>query len=397
MEILNQQVLLDIDQRQLARAVSVVFGEAEPQIHVTIVDNATIAELNREQLGHEGPTDVIAFDYSQAPTCIEDDIEGDVEGEIIVSAEMASEVSAAMRRSPGDELLLYVVHGALHLRGLNDKTPEDRALMRRREREVCQELGLDDPWPSEAKEAPLEAFGEALVYTDGACRGNPGPGGWGLRAYLSEGRIVEKGGAADHTTNNRMELTAAIEALKLCGRRHKLVIVTDSQYVRLGITQWIKGWLARGWKTVKGEAVLNRDLWQALHGLIGPHVTWDYVAGHAGDPDNERCDRIAVGFAEGRTVSLAAESFSGPLPKRRTSTPQKKKSSSKKRRRSGRAVYLSLVGGVVERHTIWAECERRVKGVSNTRYKKCFSPDEEEEVLRGWGLDPTAVKDGGGQ
>jgi ribonuclease HI len=131
------------------------------------------------------------------------------------------------------------------------------------------------------------------IYTDGACKGNPGPGGWG--AYLKSG-VHEKelyGGEAQ-TTNNRMELVAVIEALASLKRRCRVVLHTDSQYVKLGVTEWLPNWIRRGWKTAGNKAVKNADLWARLAELAQRHdIEWRWVKGHAGNAGNERADRLA--------------------------------------------------------------------------------------------------------
>lgn len=131
------------------------------------------------------------------------------------------------------------------------------------------------------------------IFTDGACKGNPGPGGWG--ALLRYGDAEKKlcGGEAD-TTNNRMELRAAIEALAVLNRRCEVVLTTDSQYVRKGVTQWIHNWKRNGWKTASKAPVKNADLWQQLDQLISGHsIDWRWVKGHSGHPDNEMADQLA--------------------------------------------------------------------------------------------------------
>ena len=134
---------------------------------------------------------------------------------------------------------------------------------------------------------------EVVVYTDGACRGNPGPGGWGVWLKCGEHERELFGGEA-LTTNNRMELTAPIEALASLKRSCQVTIYTDSQYVRQGITAWIHGWKARGWLTADKKPVKNVELWQRLDTLnASHHVTWRWVKGHSGDPGNERADRLA--------------------------------------------------------------------------------------------------------
>ncbi|MFG6489387.1 ribonuclease HI [Roseateles sp. BYS78W] len=134
---------------------------------------------------------------------------------------------------------------------------------------------------------------QVTIYTDGACKGNPGPGGWG--AWLSSGgHDKELFGGERETTNNRMELTAPIEALASLKRSCDVVVYLDSEYVRKGITEWITNWQRRGWKTADGKPVKNADLWQRLDALRKLHkVEWRWVKGHAGDPGNERADMLA--------------------------------------------------------------------------------------------------------
>jgi len=131
------------------------------------------------------------------------------------------------------------------------------------------------------------------MYTDGACRGNPGPGGWGA-LLLAKGRERELCGGEAETTNNRMELMAAIEGLQALKRPCKVVLYTDSVYVQKGITEWLGGWKARGWKTSAKKPVKNVDLWQQLDKAAGQHeIDWRWVKGHAGNHGNERADELA--------------------------------------------------------------------------------------------------------
>ena len=136
------------------------------------------------------------------------------------------------------------------------------------------------------------------IHTDGACLGNPGPGGWAaLLRYKAHERELSGGEA--HTTNNRMELMAAIAGLEALNEPCTIMLQTDSQYVRQGITEWMANWLRRGWKTAGGDPVKNRDLWERLHAAAARHrVDWRWVKGHAGDPDNERVDQLARAQAE---------------------------------------------------------------------------------------------------
>jgi ribonuclease HI len=131
------------------------------------------------------------------------------------------------------------------------------------------------------------------IYTDGACRGNPGPGGWAALLQMGE-QEKELSGAEALTTNNRMELTAVIRALEALKRPVPVRVYTDSQYVRRGITEWLHAWKARGWRTADRKPVKNQDLWQRLEEASAPHqIEWHWVPGHAGVPGNERVDRLA--------------------------------------------------------------------------------------------------------
>ncbi|MEP3278977.1 MAG: ribonuclease HI [Stappiaceae bacterium] len=134
---------------------------------------------------------------------------------------------------------------------------------------------------------------DVTIYTDGACSGNPGPGGWGALMQYGTADKHLKGGAAE-TTNNRMELTATIEALNALKRPCTVDLYTDSQYVKNGITQWIHAWKKNGWRTAAKKPVKNAELWQALDEALKRHkVTWRWVKGHAGDPGNEAADQLA--------------------------------------------------------------------------------------------------------
>ncbi len=134
---------------------------------------------------------------------------------------------------------------------------------------------------------------EVTIYSDGACKGNPGPGGWGA-VLVANGHVKELFGGEANTTNNRMELTAVIEALRALKRPCKVQVWTDSQYVQKGISEWIRGWKARGWKTAEKKPVKNADLWQALDAAAAEHdVSWHWVRGHNGHPGNERADALA--------------------------------------------------------------------------------------------------------
>ena len=234
-----------------------------------------------------------------------------------------------------------------------------------------------------------------IVFTDGAAKGNPGPGGWGVVIVGPDDTVTELGDGSPHTTNNKMELSGAIAALDYVkGTAGAVTVHTDSTYVVKGITQWVWGWRKNGWRTATGGEVLNRDLWETLFSLAsvrGPKgLDWRWVRGHAGTPGNERCDEIAVAFALQEPVAL----YSGPLAAYAvdiltvsdgTSTP---KSAGTKRPRESAAAYsyVSVVDGVPMRHATWTECERRVKGRSGARFKKATSASDEAAILRDWGV-----------
>jgi ribonuclease HI len=233
-----------------------------------------------------------------------------------------------------------------------------------------------------------------LVFTDGAAKGNPGPGGWGVIIVTPDGTVAELGGGAPHTTNNKMELSGAIAALEhVADAPGPVAIYTDSTYVIQGITKWVWGWRQRSWKTAEGGDVVNRDLWERLFDLVAgrgaKNVEWRWVRGHVGTPGNERVDAIATGFA----LQKPGDLYRGPIDgyaldvlrvPDQTAVPARSPSSSGKK--TAAFSYLSVVDGVAMRHSTWAECEHRVKGRSGARYKKASSADDERAILRDWGI-----------
>ncbi|MEO1002327.1 MAG: ribonuclease H [Cyanobacteria bacterium J06638_7] len=155
---------------------------------------------------------------------------------------------------------------------------------------------------------PDEPVRVVAAACDGACSGNPGPGGWGALMRFEDGSVRELGGAEAATTNNRMELTAALallQALRPLPRHPGLAIRTDSRYLIDGLGRWIQGWKRKGWRTASGGPVLNRELWEQLDRARLADVALRHVRGHSGDPDNDRCDAIAVAFARGQQPRLA--------------------------------------------------------------------------------------------
>ncbi|MEW6055539.1 MAG: ribonuclease HI [Bdellovibrionota bacterium] len=232
-----------------------------------------------------------------------------------------------------------------------------------------------------------------IVFADGACTGNPGPGGWGAIIASPQGEVVELGGAERDTTNNKMELTAVGKALRfLADTKGPVEIYTDSTYVIHGITKWIWGWRKKGWKTSEGKDVANAEYWKSLSNLLSRRdsdspVSWHYVRGHSGVPGNERVDEIAVAFAKGSRIQL----YQGPLLKYDVAVfdlPEDTEPPEPRAREKPSAPfsYLSLVGNTVERHSTWKDCERRVKGVSGAKFKKCMNQEEEAGVLKSWGI-----------
>jgi ribonuclease HI len=238
-----------------------------------------------------------------------------------------------------------------------------------------------------------------VAFADGAAKGNPGPGGWGAIVVTPAGEVTELAGGAAHTTNNRMELTAVIEALRYVRSvPGPVALHTDSTYVIRGIREWIHAWRRRGWKTAEGGEVMNRDLWEALATLVAERadrgrIAWHYVRGHTGVPGNERVDEIANAHALGRRPRL----YRGPLVRYEvavldlpddTSVPTRPAGTRPRGRAARPHSYLSVVDGTVARHATWAECERRVKGRSGARFKKAMTPADEATILAAWGFTP---------
>ena len=152
------------------------------------------------------------------------------------------------------------------------------------------------------------------IYTDGACTGNPGPGGWGVVIYFNDGSVHEMGDGSRHTTNNKMEMQAAIaglEFLQTSGQSQPITLYTDSEYLINCVTKWVKSWKKKGWKKADGDPVLNQDLLETLDQLNSRIVNWQHVRGHSGNIGNERCDVIARSFASGKTPALKQLSPTG--------------------------------------------------------------------------------------
>ena len=229
-----------------------------------------------------------------------------------------------------------------------------------------------------------------LIFTDGAAKGNPGRGGYGV-VISYDGVVTEKGGYKEHTTNNEMELKAVVEALKETAPKNRPVeIYTDSKYVVEGAKGWVFGWAKNGWQTKAKTAVLNIDLWQELLPLLGKvEIVWHKVPGHVGIVGNERADTIASDFAEKGTFNL----YAGPLDNYGFSihdtsydeTKAQDRSDSRKRQAQKAYSYLSLLDGVVQTHKTWSECEARVKGKKGSRFKKSLDATNEKEIIKDFG------------
>ena len=231
-----------------------------------------------------------------------------------------------------------------------------------------------------------------IIYTDGSSLGNPGPGGWGAVVALVQGDVVELGGAEKKTTNNKMELTAAIEALKYVKKPdEEIILYTDSSYTINGITKWVKGWQLNGWMKKDKTEVQNRDLWEELmNASSGKNINWQHVSGHSGLIGNERADEIATSFAQGNPKKLFKGKFKEyDIDIFDTSYNEKAKNDRKKNRTRSRAKaysYLSFVNGVLARHNTWVECEACVKGEKNVKYRKAINAKDEEQIKKEWGL-----------
>lgn len=242
----------------------------------------------------------------------------------------------------------------------------------------------------------------AVAFTDGASRGNPGPGGWGVVFVLPSGSgepsVVELGGREDSTTNNRMELTAAIETLKYLDSAVRdessaITIRTDSQYLINGITKWVPGWIKNNWVTKGKTPVLNQDLWKVLHELYVKHSPdFEYVSGHTGIAGNERADQIATLLADKAECTLEHTSLTSyPIDlfggTTEGSTPKKSSTPT-----SGKAYsYVSKVHGKIQTHQSWSECKERVEG-KNALFRKALSKNHESDIIAEFEADVSRGK-----
>jgi ribonuclease HI len=236
-----------------------------------------------------------------------------------------------------------------------------------------------------------------VAYTDGACLGNPGPGGWGVRILYADGTVCELGGRVAATTNNRMELQAAIAALQVLHTSSQVAIFTDSRYVIDGLTKWLPAWRRRGWVTSTNTPVKNRDLWITLESLSHPGVRWQHVYGHRGDPNNERVDTIARACAAGTCPPLFCGQGGAPddpvvvpttttLPPGVVSEPLAR--SHVPARLPVPVCYVSIVHGTAAIDTDWPACAARVRGVSGAQYRKVRTLEELAAFCAAHGVEP---------
>jgi len=231
----------------------------------------------------------------------------------------------------------------------------------------------------------------AVIFSDGSSRGNPGPGGWGA-IVSAGGKVKELGGGADPTTNNKMELTGALKGLEFLKDTQSgvlnVTLYTDSSYLVNGMMKWVRGWQANGWVSSLKKPVENRELWEALVAAAdGLEITYTRIDGHRGIPGNERCDEIATGFADGAAPVLydaSASAYTVDLTKvvAPAGTVPKKKSSSKLGQKAFK--YVSLVNGVFKEYDNWGSCEAEVKGKRGAKFQKVFSQNELDALKGEW-------------
>ncbi len=235
---------------------------------------------------------------------------------------------------------------------------------------------------------------DIIIYTDGASRGNPGPGGWAA-IILTDKNAIELAGAQKPATNNQMELMAVAEALQYvmdesAGTVPEVALHTDSTYVLKGLESWLDGWQRNGWMTKAKTPVENRAIWERLYDLrqaFGRKLTLVKVAGHSGHAYNDRCDEMAVAAALGNDTNLF-EGARSEYETRLLETPPKsppKKATSKSNKGEAYS-YVSLVGGKVHVDSTWAACEKRVKGTKGAKYKKALSKADETSLIQDYTL-----------
>ncbi len=232
------------------------------------------------------------------------------------------------------------------------------------------------------------------IYTDGASRGNPGPGGWAA-ILMTDKEVIELAGAKDPATNNQMELEGVIQGLTYAAKHfdgYSIALHADSMYVINGIEKWLDGWVRKGWITMAKKPVENKAQWiklLALRDHFGEQLTLVKVAGHSGHQFNDRCDELAVAAALKNNPKLFKGSFmeyEQQLIDTPPKSPVKKSSSSSSTDKGPAYSYISMVGGKVYTDKTWAACEKRVKGTKGAKYKKVFSKGEETGLIQDYTL-----------
>ncbi|MBN8536406.1 MAG: viroplasmin family protein [Deltaproteobacteria bacterium] len=253
----------------------------------------------------------------------------------------------------------------------------------------------------------IQMIENVIVFTDGACSGNPGPGGWASIICYDGKEVLELAGAKKSTTNNQMEMFSVLESLKEVLEKKtgiqkdtRIHIYTDSTYVINGATKWMWGWSRKNWMNSEGKPVANKEIWEQFFFHIKNNrqrINWNYVRGHTGVIGNERCDEIAVSYSRGDEIYLYQGDYEDypykifPLPKVEL-LPEPKFGNKTKVGDNANgtatvAYYLSFINGVVSRHPTWSECEMKVKGQPGAKYKKIKDPLEEQLTLKGWGCE----------
>ena len=229
------------------------------------------------------------------------------------------------------------------------------------------------------------AMNQITIFTDGASRGNPGPGGWGLVAILPN-EVIELGDANPNTTNNEMELLAILAALQLAAPYNlNSKIYTDSAFVVNGVRDWLPKWRDNSWLRKKNEEIKHLELWQEIDLSLNSKISLHHLSAHVGIAGNERADEIATNFADGRDPEL----FQGKLADYKIQNildldPGKTQKPSIKK--AGPVYsYVSLLDGVIQTHKTWDECKARVHGI-NAKYKKVFSKEEEDKLVAKWSV-----------
>lgn len=224
-----------------------------------------------------------------------------------------------------------------------------------------------------------------IIFTDGSALGNPGKAGWGAIIISNKKNILEMGGFEKKSTNNRMEMTAVIESIKRVNEEFpnsKIEIYIDSSYVINGITKWIHGWVLKGWIGVNKQPILNKDLWEELNKINGSNIKWNLLPGHSGIFGNEKADEIATTFASENKPVL----YKGTIDKYNKKILDFSTNGMVKNNKKNVIAYsyLSMVNGVIEKHKTWKECESRVKGKKDVRFRKSIDKENENKIIDEW-------------